>query len=377
MSFVARILFSVSVLCALSVALNASIIDGVLTVDGKNPRAIGLRSSDVSAAIASVFGGGAGAGNASQILKNSSSFYNYLELTGSYDADAAIMLFPGLALVLSDATLTATTSSLPAPNALIAAVSAPWSAVVGRGVARLVCAPGGGSSAPDPIYAGQSTGFVLDGLQISDCGRVHFEGTPFVNGGEVANCVISNSRGQAVWLEKISRAVVHGNTIFNASYHTIDADAFTSGALIMNNTVSYSREEAVFLEQGSSNVVVVDNDLGPGNSRGVGVFNNAIGALTSGHVIARNRIFGSLTSGVSVGSTAPRSGAPDSNVLVAGNKMWGNAGQGVHSNGGQLGTLYVANDDADGASIYTLTGAGTAANISFADPFDRVLAAKV
>ena len=256
-------------------------------------------------------------------------------------------------------------------------MSAAWSAVVGRGLARLACAPGGGKAAPNAVYAGQSTGFVLDGLQISDCGSVHLEGTPMVTGGEVANCNIANSRGQAVWLEKIVRAVVHGNTITNASYHTIDADAFTSGALIMNNTVTYSREEAVCLEQGSSNVVVVDNDLGPGNARGVAVYNNAINSVTSGHVIARNRIFGSTSSGVAVGSTAPKSGAPDEGVLVAGNRMWDNAGQGIHSNGGQLGTVYAANDDADGASIYTLTGAGTAANLSFADPYDRVKAASV
>ena len=356
-------------------ALNASIIYGVLSVPGQSPTPIGNTSSAVSAAAASVFGGTAG--NASRILKNSTSFYNYLIVTGDYEADAPILLVPGLVLVLADATLSTTASSLPKPNALIAAVSAAWSAVIGRGVARLVCAPGGSATAPNPVYAGQSAGFILDGVEISDCGSVHLEGTPFVTGGEVANCRITNSRGQAVWLEKIARAVIHGNIISNASYHTIDADAFTSGALIMNNTVSYSREEAVFLEQASSGVVVVDNDLGPGNSRGIGVYNNAIGSSTSGHVIARNRIFGCTNSGVSVGSTAPRSGAPDENVLVAGNVMWDNAGQGIHSNGGQLGTIYVANDDADGASIYSLSGAGTAANLSFADPWDRVRAGSV
>ena len=58
-------------------------------------------------------------------------------------------------------------------------------------------------------------------------------------------------------------------------------------------------------------------------------------------------------------------------VLVAGNALWDNGGQGLHTNGGQVGTLYVANEDADGASLYTLA-AGSAANISFADPQDRV-----
>ena len=372
-------LVAAAILCALpSSALNATIINGVLTVPGQMPRTIGNSSSNVSEAIASTFGSYSGAfGNASRILKNSTSFYNYLELTGTYNADAPILLEPGLVLVLADATIRTEEASLQTPNALIAAVSAAWSAVVGRGVARLICSPGGGEVAPKSVYASQSAGFVLDGLQISDCGSVHLNGSPFVTGGEVANCNMSNSRGQSVWLEKIARAVIHGNTITNASYHTIDADAFTSGALIMNNTVSFSREEAVFLEQGSSNVVVVDNDIGPGNARGIGVYNNAIGAPTSGHVIARNRIFGCTNAGVSVGSTAPKSGAPDENVLVAGNSLWSNAGQGIHSNGGQLGTVYVANADADGVSLYSLNGAGTAANLSFADPFDRVKAAAI
>jgi hypothetical protein len=41
--------------------------------------------------------------------------------------------------------------------------------------------------------------------------------------------------------------------------------------------------------------------------------NNAIGSQTHGHVIARNRIFGNAR-GISVGSTAPKSGAPDADA---------------------------------------------------------------
>ena len=365
-------------LTARASALNASIVYGVLTVDGSSPRVIGNTSSAVSAAIASTWPHGGG-GNASTILKNSSSFYSYLTLTGDYAADAPILLPPALVLVLADASISTQAPALPGPNALIAAVSAAWAAVVGRGRALLACSASGGKAAPAAVYAGQSAGFVLDGVQVTDCSGVHMEGLPLVTGGEVANCLMRNTRQQAVWLEKISRAVVHGNTITNASYHTIDFDAFSSNGLAMNNTVSFSREEAVFIEQGATYITVVDNDLGPGNARGVAVYNNAIGSSTAGHVIARNRIWGSTSSGIAVGSTAPRSGAPDVNVLIAGNRMWGNGqpGQGIHSNGGQIGTLYVANDDADGASIYTLTGAGTAVNLSFADPSDRVAAASV
>ena len=132
----------------------------------------------------------------------------------------------------------------------------------------------------------------------------------------------------------------------------------------------------MFVEQGASYITVIDNDLGPGNHAGVSVYNNAINSATSGHVIARNRIWGCTGSGIGVGSTAPRSGAADANVLVAGNILYNNSGQGIHTNGGQLGTIYVANDDADGMSLYTLH-AGTAANISAADPYDRVRVAAI
>lgn len=351
--------------------LNASIINGIVTAPGTPPYAIANRSSAITAALGSIFNAsGAPGGDPLRILKNSTSFYDYLVLSGSYHADATIALTPGLALVLADATLAATTPSLPGGGALIVAQRAPWSAVLGRGVARLACMPGGGASAPNALHAAQSPGFVLDGVAISDCDSVHLEGVPFVNGGEVANCVITNARGRAIWTEKISRAVIHGNTVVNASAHTIDFDAFSSNSVAYNNTVSQSRQEAVFIEQGATYITVVDNTLGPGNGNGVGVYNNAINAETAGHVIVRNRIFGN-SRGVSVGSTAPHSGALAASVLVAGNALWDNSGQGLHTNGGQVGTLYVANDDADGASVYTLA-AGSAANISFADPQDRV-----
>ena len=352
-------------------SLNASIAYGILTAPGSPPRSIGNLSSAISAAIATVF---ASSGDATLTLKNSTSFYNYLVLTGDYTADAPLTLVPGLALVLDSASLTAASPTLPGTNALVSAVGAPWSAVLGRGTARLACSPTGGALAPYAIYAGQSPAFVVDGLQISDCDCVHLEGTPYVTGGEVANCLITHSRGRAIWTEKIMRAVIHGNVVVNASAHTIDADAFTSNALIMNNTVSLSRQEAVFIEQGATSITVVDNTLGPGNFVGVAVYNNAIGQTTTGHVIARNRIFGCTHAGVSVGSTAPREGAPDMSVLVAGNELWDNSGQGIHTNGGQLGTIYVSNADSDGVSLNTLK-AGTAQNISFADPCDRVTVA--
>ncbi len=152
--------------------------------------------------------------------------------------------------------------------------------------------------------------------------------------------------------------------------HTIDFDAFSSNSIAYNNTVSGSRQEAVFIEQAASYITVVDNDLGPGNACGVAVYNNAIDTATHGHVIARNRIFGNAR-GTSVGSTAPgHGGAAAADVFVVGNTLYNNS-EGIHSNGGQVGTIYVANGDADGMSAFT-TEVGTARNVSASDPLDRV-----
>lgn len=316
-----RAFLALAALSSLSavVALNATVVNGVLTVPGSAPRNIGLTTSAISAAIASVF---SGKSNDAVILKNASSFYDYIVVTGSYAADAPLALAPSLIVVLADATLTAQPSLSP-KDAVVSAKSCPWSGVVGRGVARIVCPAG--KDFPYAVYAGQSMGFVVDGLTIESCGSVHLEGLPFVTGGEVSNNVINNARERAIWTEKISRAVIHGNTISNATSHTIDFDAFSEYGLAYNNTVSLSRQEAVFIEQGATNIVVIDNDLGPGNAHGVSVYNNAIGSLTSGHVIARNRVWGCTSAGIGVGSTAPRSGAPSMNVLVAG-EWWGVGG---------------------------------------------------
>jgi len=99
------------------------------------------------------------------------------------------------------------------------------------------------------------------------------------------------------------------------------------------------------------------------------VYNNAIGALTHGHVIARNRVFGNKR-GISIGSTAPKSGAPAADVLVAGNTLWDNGGEGLHTNGAQVDSIYTSNADADGMAAFTTT-MGSGKNISFSDPLDR------
>jgi hypothetical protein len=358
---------------ARAAALNASLVDGVLSITG---HFVGNKTSDVNNVVAQYFATATPRPAGAVSLKNSSSgVYSYLTVTGSYVADATISLTPQLILVLNDAHITVLPNFKSAKNAVISAVEADNSGVVSPGGstrASIVCPYGG--PMPAAVYAGQSASFVLDGISILNCGidgggSVHIEGLPMVSGGEIANCNITNSSSRAVWTEKCSRVVIHGNIVSNANTHTLDFDAFSSNSIAYNNTVSGSRQEAVFIEQGASYITVVDNDLGPSNGCGVAVYNNAINALTTGHVIARNRIFGN-TRGVSVGSTAPRTGALSANVLVAGNSLWNNDGQGIHTNGGQMDSIYVGNDDSDGMSAFTTT-MGSAKNISFSDPIDR------
>jgi hypothetical protein len=352
-------------------ALNASITHGVLSITNEF---VGNTTSAIGAVITKYFVAASPRPASAVILKNSSSgVYSYLTITGAYAADAAVSLTAQLVLVLDDAAFTVLPTFKSANDALFSAVKADDSAIVspgGAARASVVCPLGGPQ--PTVVYAGQSPNFILDGLAVTNCGTdgggaVHIEGLPMVIGGEVANCVINNS-SRAIWTEKVQRVAVHGNTIAHTYQHTVDFDAFSSNSIAYNNTVSFSRQEAVFIEQGASFITVVDNDLGPSNGCGVAVYDNAIGALTHGHVIARNRIFNN-SRGISVGSTSPRSGAPSADVFVTGNMLDGN-GEGIHSNGGQIDTIYVANADADGMSAYTTT-MGTAKNISFSDPLDR------
>jgi len=317
--------------------------------------------------------------NASLPLKNSSNFYSYFTLMGTYYADTPLELLPSVTLVFSPAG--ASIEVLPSFNKSLGVVSAKeaaFSAVVAPGgpaSARISCPPTGPS--PCGVLSQSSDGFVLDGLSIRGCGggcgsAVHVRGSPYATGGEVAGCVIADSPARAVWTEACSGILVHGNTINNTGAHTIDMDAYSSNVVVFNNSVAYSAEEAVFIEQGAQNVVVVDNDLGPGNKDGVGVYNNAFPKPTSNHVIARNRIWGSTACGISTGSGPHHALAETVGVIVAGNQLWDNNGTGLRTNGNQMGSLFVANADADGVAPWTVAGSVGAKNVSFTDPQDRV-----
>lgn len=273
----ASMVFAPCALAALALSaptspFNASVSNGILSAPGAPPCALGNTTSALSAALASLFGGLAPA--QATPLKNSTSFYSYFVVDGQYAADAPLHLLPGVALAFNPAALTAITvaSSFSASAAVINATNAPGSAVIAAGgaaTARIDCPAGG--PAPLAVEAAQSAGFVLDGLSMDGCAGVHVRGKPFCYGAEVANCVITNSQGRGVWTETVSGVAIHGNWINNTLAHTIDFDAYSANSIAYNNTVSFSVEEAVFIEQGASNIVVVDNDLGPGNRNGLSV----------------------------------------------------------------------------------------------------------
>jgi hypothetical protein len=52
--------------------------------------------------------------------------------------------------------------------------------------------------------------------------------------------------------------------------------------------------------------------------------------------------------------------------------LWDNNGTGLRTNGNQMGSLFVANADADGVAPWTVAGSVGAKNVSFTDPQDRV-----
>ena len=363
-------------LSTVRVQINASVTDGVLTTASAPPCALGNSTSALSSAIDAIFGALVPA--SSLPLKNSTSFYSYMTLSGDYVADAPVLLPRGVALSFVRATVTVA-PAFPAAQALFNATGAPYSAVVAPGgpsTASILC-PAGGPS-PVAVLAASSDGFVLDGVRITGCGAdgaaVHVRGAPYITGAEIANCEIFDSRARAVWTEACARVVVHGNVVNNTAVHSIDMDAYSSFVTVYNNTVSHSIQEAVFIEQGASNVVVVDNTLGPGNTDSVAVYNNAFKMVTSGHVIVRNRIFACSRVGISTGSGPHHTSAEATGIVIAGNMLWDNNGTGIRTNGDQTGTAYYGNDDADGMSAAAL-GVASANNISFADPSDRVAVA--
>jgi len=314
-----------------------------------------------------------------------SSTMSFLRLTrGAWLADEALNLsVRQLVLVLDDVDV-APAAAFPPFRGLIEINGTSHAGVVSPGgpaAARIVCADAAVS--PSAVAATDSSQVIVDGLYIFGCGgteggAVHLQGrpgswSPTAMGGQISNNNITNS-SRAIWTETISNVMVVGNQVYANHGHAIDFDAFSTSCVCTGNTVfGNAAREGVFVEQGAKQIVVTSNTIGPGNGNGIAVYNNDMNVTCGPHVIAGNHIFSSINAGIAVGSTAPRSGAPDVGVIVVGNVLHGNGAvkaQGYHTNGAQLGTLYVANANADGVSLFTQRMAGVA-NISIFDPLNR------
>ena len=384
-------LLRAAMVCAVTAALcaaydapvNATVVDGVLSAPGRAPVPIAQTWSALNAALGAIFGSLAPAPVTASLAN--SSLFSYMRLTrGAWVADEPLALpFPSFTLVLDDVDISPA-ASFPPSRGLIEINSTSFVGVVSPGgpaAARIVCTDA--TVTPAAVWAVNSAQVLVDGLFIFGCGgtgggSVHLQGRPgawgpTVTGGQISNNNITNA-SRAIWTETIAHVFVLNNRIYDNNGHAIDFDAFSTDSVCSGNTVTgNAAREGVFIEQGAVGIVVTANTLGPGNGNGVAVFNNAMNVTCGPHVIAGNTIVGNLNAGVSVGSTAPRHGAPDVGIVVAGNLISGNGAdkpQGVHTNGMQLGTVYAGNANADGISLFTQR-AGGQANISIFDPMNR------
>ena len=372
--------------------LNATVDAGVLFVNGSALRQVGYSFSALNAVVQSLFAPLAPpqAATGASLLNSQSGLLSFLTVrNGTYSVDEPLTLVRQLVLVLEDVVVS------PDP-----ALDRPWGGLIelnGTDFAAVV-SPGGASSArfvcpdaaqgPAAVRSIASAGVVVDGISVDGCGStegggIHLQGVPGSwgpthSGGLVTNCEVTRSL-RAIWLETVSNVMVVANHLFNNSKHTLDFDAFSTDCVATGNNIHDNVQEAIFIEQGARGHVIAGNTLGPRNGNGVAVYNNDMNITCVNHVIVDNDILGNLYDGVSVGSTAPKTGTPDVAVRVVGNRIHGNGPanktQGVHSNGAQLATIYAANANSDGISQFTQK-LGTAANVSIVDILDREIPLK-
>ena len=371
--------------------LNATVNNGVLYVNGSAPRAIGFTFSALNAVIAELYlpldPPDAASAPGGSLLNSRSGLLSYLNvLNGSYLVDAPLSLVRQLILLLDGVVISPAAGFVRPWGGLIELNATDFCGVVSPGGpsrARFVCDDP--TMSPSAVRAIASANVVVDGISVEGCGAtegggIHYQGVPGAwgpthSGGQIANSVVTRSL-RGIWLETIARVAIVGNTLFANAKHTLDFDAFSTNCIATQNNIFSNVQEAVFIEQGAKGHVVAGNTLGPGNGNGVAVYNNDMNVTCSGHVIVDNDIFGNLVDGVSVGSTAPKTGVPDVDVVVVGNRIGGNGAQrvqGVHTNGAQLATVYALNRNSDGLSAYT-RALGSGMNISIFDPLDREIA---
>ena len=186
---------------AFSLPLNATVVDGVLTLPDGTRSTVGNASSALNRVISTYFEGAVPSPDA--VLVNRTRL-SYLTLTGAYSVDEPISLPSYFVLVLSQAALTAS-SSLVGAAGLIVANGSSFSAVTSPGGpadGALLCPPGGPS--PSAVFSLNSPWFTIDGLTIEGCGNdgcassVHFTSTTGrvgVGGGGGGRCQLRHHLG--------------------------------------------------------------------------------------------------------------------------------------------------------------------------------------
>lgn len=266
-----------------SALLNGTVFNGRLTLSSGSSEPINSTFSALGVALAAYFAPLPPPPTPGPALVNASQL-SFLELRGgAWLADAPLALLPGVILVLKNTTV-APAAGFPPTRAMVEVNSSALSGVVSPGADALFRCPDAAVS-PAAVWAVGSPRVTIDGLNVFGCGHghgaaVHVQGTPGSwapthEGATIANCNITNS-SRAVWLETVRGVSVHGNAITACSSHALDFDAFTYYSVATQNTISYNAErEGVFIEQGAVGITVANNVIGPGNGRGVAVFNSA------------------------------------------------------------------------------------------------------
>ena len=361
--------------------LNLTFVNGVFSEPEMASLNIGSLSSSLNAAVTAAFSRATGVArvpSAYTLLNSSSGALSYLYVTGSLSIDEPLVIQGALIVVLVDAKLQATDSFVD--TALVLASNSKFSALISPGGPSrnsLSCLSPSGivNDGVRGVWALQSPNFLIDGVNISDCGgkntstctaAVQFSGAPYVTGGTIIRSHIQNSC-RAVWVLVAQRVVVISNSMYNNSKHTVDYDAFTSAGVVYNNTIQASRQEGVFIEQGAQNIVVVGNTL-VANNQGVAIFNYNFANATKGHVILANTIINNKN-GMSIGSSTS---AGTDGVYFINNYLSQNT-ENFHVSGPNSNTWLIENYDSNIGSLASISPAiSKGAQFALFDPLDRI-----
>jgi len=163
-----------------------------------------------------------------------------------------------------------------------------------RGATKLVFAGGG------PMLLGEGASHVtLSGLTL-DGGNIPLparQGLIYCPGGRdlrIADCEITRSGGNAIWIEQVSGDISNNFITDTAGTAVVSFDA--QGLIVSRNTITRTNDNGIEILRtaiGDDGTLVADNRIedikaGPGGS---GQYGNAINAFRAGNVIVRgNRI---------------------------------------------------------------------------------------